>query len=101
MLALALPDCNDGIEFDDSTDITLSPLINNIDEEEGEFVIFYGSCVQVDDTDGSIIILFRGLTIHRKLYFPSTSHVILYTSHMFVMGILEIKPLEYPNTIEF
>ena len=102
LLALSPADCNNDIELDDCTDIVLSSLINGAAlTEEEEVVIPCGSCVRVDYTDGSTITLLGGLNIQGKLYFPSTSNVRIYTSHVFVMGILEMDPPEHPNTVEF
>jgi len=100
VLALSPLDCNDGIEFEDCTATTLSSLMATVLADE-EVVIPCGSCVTVDYTDGSTVTFDKGLNIQGKLYFPPTASVEIYTTHVFVMGALEMDPPADQNIVKF
>jgi len=100
-LSLSPLDCNDGkMEDCNSSAVTISSLMALADDEE-EVVIPCGTCLTVDYEDGSTVTFSKGLNIQGKFYFPSTANVEIYTSHVFVMGILEMDPPVDQNIVKF
>lgn len=72
---------------------TLSSFLENADTSQ-EVLIPCGTCASVDITDGSTVTFPSGLNIEGMLYFPSTSNVVLETTHIFVQGKLKMDPPE-------
>eukprot|EP00592_Proboscia_alata_P025355 CAMPEP_0194445784 /NCGR_PEP_ID=MMETSP0176-20130528/128058_1 /TAXON_ID=216777 /ORGANISM="Proboscia alata, Strain PI-D3" /LENGTH=1683 /DNA_ID=CAMNT_0039272393 /DNA_START=372 /DNA_END=5422 /DNA_ORIENTATION=+ len=93
-------DCNKDIEIADCT-TTFSSLWNTASIQNDEVVIPCGTCAVVDYTDGSTIKFKKGLNIQGKLFFPPTANVEIYTSHVFIMGVLEMDPPAAGNKVKF
>ena len=93
-------DCNQDIEIADCT-TTFSSLWNTASVQDNEVVIPCGTCAVVDYADGSTITFNKGLNIQGKLFFPPTANVEIYTSHVFVMGVLEMEPPAAGNKVKF
>jgi len=100
ILSLSPLECNSNIEEKDCNTLKLSSLVDAASANE-EVVIPCGSCAIVDYTDGSTITFDEGLSIQGKLYFPSTANVEIYTTHVFVMGVLEMDPPADQNIVKF
>ena len=92
--------CNQNIEIADCT-TTFSSLWNTASAQNDEVVIPCGTCAVVDYTDGSTITFNKGLSIQGKLFFPPTANVEIYTSHVFVMGVLQMEPPVVGNKVKF
>lgn len=72
-------------------DTTLSSILNDADTSK-EVQIPCGTCALVDTTDGSTVSIPSGLNIEGMLYFPSSSNVVIETTHIFVQGKLKMDP---------
>mmetsp|Transcript_3088 Transcript_3088/g.3108 ORF Transcript_3088/g.3108 Transcript_3088/m.3108 type:complete len:189 (-) Transcript_3088:8-574(-) len=93
-------DCNQDIGIADCT-TTFSSLWNTASMQDDEVVIPCGTCAVVDYTDGSTVTFHKGLNIQGKLFFPPTANVEIYTSHVFVMGVLEMEPPAVGSKVKF
>ena len=93
-------DCNQDIDIADCI-TPLSVLWDASSVQNEEVVIPCGMCAVVDNTDGSTITFSKGLNIQGKLFFPPTANVEIYTSHVFVMGVLEMEPPAVGNKVKF
>lgn len=84
--------CNNELDVSKcNTGSTLSSILSNADTSN-EVKIPCGICALVDTTDGSTVAIPSGLNIEGMLYFPSSSNVIIETTHIFVQGKLKMDP---------
>jgi len=93
--------CNDNIEVQSCANNKLSDLLDNANVGSDTLVIPCGVCIEVDTTDGSILELPEGLRIDGKLYFPSSSNIVIRTTFIFVMGVLKIDTPTASNQVKF
>jgi len=90
--------CNDNVDSIDCSK-KLSSVVAAAGS--GEVLVPCGECVIVDYVDGSTVEMAEGLIIEGKLFFPNTANVVIRTTHIFVMGKLEMVAPASPNTVKF
>uniref|UniRef100_A0A7S4JV21 G8 domain-containing protein n=1 Tax=Odontella aurita TaxID=265563 RepID=A0A7S4JV21_9STRA len=93
--------CNNDIDAASCDSTTFSSLVASSSSTPGSsaVVVPCGTCVTVDIVDGSKIELPRGLEVLGKLHFPSSSNVVLNTTHVFVQGILSMDEPSEGNEV--